>query len=123
MIDVKAQRAAVATEIRSVVPEKWTVYAAPPAVEVVPAIIVGPAPAYMERMTYTEWKAHLRLTVLQPVTAGASALDTLDAVLEELLPVLDAVLTFRVDRVESVGELVTRGGVEVVAASMEMELV
>lgn len=123
MIDVKAQREAVADSIRAVVPGRWTVYAAPPSIESVPAIIVGPASAYLERMTFTEWQVHLRLTILQPLAAGAATLDILDEALADLLPQLDTVTTFRVDRVESAGELVTRSGVEVIGATLELEVV
>lgn len=119
--DVKAERARVATAIRAVVPEKWTVYAGPGDTEVVPSIVVAAGSPYMQRATFAKWDIGLRLLVYQAVTAGAQAIDVLDAVMAELLPQLLTVNEIRIERVEA-GESTTRSGVPVIAASIPISI-
>lgn len=116
-LDITAEREAVATAVREVVPERWTVYASPPAAESLPCIVVAAGSPYLERATVGTWTVGLRLLVYQAVTAGAEALDVLDDVLADLIPRLLSVRAFRVLRVEA-GESATRGGVPVIAASI-----
>jgi hypothetical protein len=112
-------REAIATALRAVVPDTWSVLSAPPAgPEPVPSITVGPgAPYQQRRRTFKgEPNRNYRLTIIQQVV-HAAALDTLDAVLAELLPIFDTMTTvFTWESVSTAGDLQTRGGKDVVVA-------
>lgn len=116
------RREAIADLIRPLVPDTWAVLASPPASEPVPAVVVGPDSPYMQRVTFALTEQRLRLTLVQPVVAGQFALDVIDEVLAWLLPLLDTLPGLRWQSVESVGRLETRGGKDVVVASIPISL-
>jgi hypothetical protein len=121
-LDIKAERERVATAIRAAVPEKWTVYAAPPTSSALPALIVRPGADYIRRVTARVWDVSLDLEVVQPVAAGAEGQDVLDDVLAELLPQLLSIPELRVPGVSSAGRYRTEGGVPVIVATIPVSL-
>lgn len=121
-LDIKAERERVATAIRSVVPAKWTVYAAPPTTAVTPALIVRPGSDYVQRVTARVWSVSLDLEVVQPVATGAEGQDVLDDVLAELLPQLLSIPELRVPGVSSAGRYRTEGGAPVIVATIPVSL-
>lgn len=121
-LDIKAERERVATAVRAVVPEKWTVYAAPPTTVALPALVVRPGPDYISRATPRVWDVSLVLDVVQPVAAGSVGLDVLDGVLAELLPALLAIRELRFGNVQSAGRMTTEGGAPVIVATIPVSL-
>jgi hypothetical protein len=116
------QREAIAALIRPIAPDGWSVFASPPASEPVPAIVVGPGSPYLERVTFGHNDHNYQLTLIQGVAAGAVALDVMDAVLDELLPALSTVKELRWKTVETAGNLTTRGGKDVVVATIPVSI-
>lgn len=121
MIDIKAERERVATAIRAAVPEKWTVYAAPPDTEVLPCIVVAAGTTYLERVSFADWEVSLRLLLMQQVAAGGVALDVMDSALAEVIPALLLVEDIRLLRVEGPA-LQTRAGVPAIVASIPIAI-
>ncbi len=121
-LDIKAERDRVATAIRAAVPDKWTVYAAPPTTSVLPALIVRPGANYVQRVTARVWDVNLELEVVQQVASGAEGQDVLDDVLAELLPQLLAIPELRVPGVQSAGRYRTEGGAPVIVATIPISL-
>jgi len=121
-LDIKAVREAAATAIRTVVPSKWTVYAAPTPSLALPALVVRPGTDYIQRATARTWDVNLALDVIQPVAAGQVALDVLDDVLADLIPELLDITTLRFGNVQSVGSMQTEGGAPVIVATIPISL-
>lgn len=121
-MDTAAKREAIAAAIRATVPEGWTVYASPPPVPAVPCVIVAPRAPYRARTTVGQERVNLRLTALVPLAAGQAGLDALDGVMDRVLPALLAVATPQVvwEQVDTVGTVVTQGGVEHIAGTADI---
>ena len=118
----KATREAVAAAIRSVVPDKWVVYAWPHTIESLPCVIVEPRAPYQERGSFRERDLHLGLTVLHPVATGEYGGAVVDDLLDDLLPALDQVADQGIAwvRVSSVGDATERAGRTAVGASIDL---
>lgn len=115
----QSDREAIAAAIQAVVPEGWSVLPAPPPIEPVPSIVVGPGAPYVQhRQTFRGPDTkNYRLTVVHQVAAGSTALDTLDEVLDLILPLLDTVaLNIRWESVSTAGDIQNRAGKDVVVA-------
>lgn len=115
-------REAVATAIRGIVPDKWTVYAWPHTIESLPCVIVEPRAPYQERGSFRGRDLNLRLTILHQVAAGEHGGTVVDALLDDLLPALDTLADQGIawQQVSSVGDASERAGVTAVGASIDL---
>lgn len=122
MTSAKATREAIATALRSVVPEKWTVYPWPRPIESLPCVIVEPRAPYQERGSFRGRDLNLRLTILHQVAAGEQGGTIIDDLLDDLLPQLDTLADQGIawERVSAVGDASERAGVTAVGASIDL---
>lgn len=89
--NAQEKRETVASLIRSVLADAWTVYDAPPPIVTIPSVIVAPEGAYRTLTTFDKEGVTLALRIV--VQPGDDALDTIDAVMDVLArgaePLLD----------------------------------
>ncbi len=85
------KREALQALVISVLPDTWTVYAAPPPVVTFPAVVIAPRTPYRGDLTFTKEQVSLALRIV--VQPGEDALDRIDAVMDLLCrgdqPILD----------------------------------
>jgi hypothetical protein len=118
-IDIAAERERVASAIRDVIPDKWTVYAAPRPSVSLPAVIIRAGRGdYLRRVTANGWEVSLDVEIVQGVAAGEVAYDILDAGLALIMPKLLTVEEIAANTVSTVDTMRTEGGAPVVVASI-----
>lgn len=122
MTSAALTREAVATAIRGIVPDKWTVYSWPHTIESLPCVIVEPRSPYQERGAFRGRDLNLRLTILHQVAVGEHGGAIVDALLDTLLPALDGLSDQGIawQQVSSVGDASERAGVTAVGASIDL---
>jgi hypothetical protein len=109
----------VASAIRDVIPDKWTVYAAPRPSVSLPAVIIRAGRGdYLRRVTANGWEVSLDVEIVQGVAAGEVAYDILDAGLALIMPKLLTVEEIAANTVSTVDTMRTEGGAPVVVASI-----
>lgn len=85
------KREALQALVASVLPDTWSVYASPPTVVSLPAVVVAPRNEYRSDFTFERESVAVALRIV--VQPGDSALDTIDGVMDLLCrgdqPILD----------------------------------
>ena len=85
------KREALQALIVSVLPDTWSIYAAPPVIVTTPAVVIAPRTPYRGDLTFTKEQVSLALRIV--VQPGEDALDRIDGVMDLLCrgdqPILD----------------------------------
>jgi hypothetical protein len=118
--DAEVRRHRVATAVRMALPAAWNVYASPPDVLLLPAVVVAPRSPYRELFTFTESSVHLAVQVIVSRSGGPAALDVIDAALDVILTALHDV-----ENVTAVGDvagvaLAVHNGTDALVGSVDL---
>ena len=121
---VTSARHQLAQDIQLALGDAWTVYASPPASQLLaPAVILAPRPPYRRRGTVCDEQVNLRGSVLVQVARGADALDYMD---DACTQVRDAVhsssIMAVVEEISEAGPVTTEGDVEYLSATLNITM-
>jgi hypothetical protein len=120
--NARGKREAVAALIVDALPDSWSVYASPPDVITMPAVVIAPRNPYRETFTWEVEAVHLSVNVIVPRAAGLTALDVIDEAMDVLVrgsePILDVPSV--VEAVISGVTQATNGGAECVVGTIDI---
>lgn len=119
----KTDRAAIATALRSALPDGWAVYTQMHDNPSVPCVAILPRVPYRVLQTLTRQRMHLRLAIIVNRAAGSDYLDVVDDALDDVIGALDTASVSIGWAGAEVGGVETVNGVEYLTASIDVDVV
>lgn len=117
----KEARYQLGSDIEAALPDGWTVYTSPPEGTNAPAVVLAPRSPYRVKSTVCNEEVRLTGTVLMQRNASTAGLDALDDICTVIRAAIhgSSVLA-NVDAVQDIGIIEEVGGVEYLAASLNI---